>query len=249
MGAVLGDLAACVKAGEPGASLKLWEAVRGFVVLKAARRAMAGSHVPLEDLIQAGFLAVLDAAEQYDPDRENASFLSLLSLKLWKRWDEEAGTRTTRRDALQYADSLDAPAVVGDEDSAPVVDLIVDEGASLAFVGVEYADFLSYCRGMIGASLDSLTPVQANIIRLHYLRGMTLEAAATCYGLSSKQAASEIEQRGLFHMGRGRYRRELRECLTAFEDFREYGEAGERETWSRTGLSRTEAAALVNRGE
>lgn len=248
MGAVLGDLAACVKAGEPGAALKLWEAVRGFVVLKAARRAMAGSHVPLEDLIQAGFLAVLDAAEQYDPDRENASFLSLLSLKLWKRWDEEAGTRTTRRDALQYADSLDAPAVVGDEDSVPFVDLIVDEGAAPAFVGVEYADFLSYCRGVIGATLDSLSPAQARIIRLHYLRGMTLEAAATCCGLSSKQAASEIEQRGLFHMGRGRYRRELRECLTAFEDFREYGEAGTRETWSRTGLSRTEAAALVNRG-
>lgn len=248
MGAALDDLAARAKAGEPGAALRLWEAVRGFVVLKAARRSRAWSRVPLEDLIQAGFLAVLDAAEQYDPDRENASFLSLLSLKLWKRWDEEAGTRTTRRDALQYAGSLDAPAVVGDEDSAPAVDLIADEGAALAFIGVEYADFLSYCRGMIGAALDSLTPGQARIIRLHYLRGMTLEAAATCCGLSSKQAASETEQRGLFHMGRGRYRRELRECLTAFEDFRQYGEAARSDTWSRTGISRTEAAALVNTG-
>lgn len=248
MGAVLDDLAACVKTGEPEAALKLWEAVRRFVEMKARERARAGSRAPLDDLIQDGFLAVLDTAARYAPG-EGKSFLQVLSFSLRKAFSAEEGTRSTRRDALRYADSLDAPAVVGDEDSAPVVDLIVDEGAALAFVGVEYADFLSYCRGMIEASLDSLTPGQAQIIRLHYLRGMTLEAAATCCGLSSKQAASEIEQRGLFHMGRGRYRRELRECLTAFEDFREYGEAGERETWSRTGLSRTEATALVNRGE
>lgn len=247
MGAVLDDLAARVKAGESGAALKLWEAVQGFVVLKARERARAWSRAPLDDLIQDGFMAVLDTAARYAPG-EGKSFLQALAFSLRKAIAAEEGIRSTRRDALKYADSLDAPAVVGDEDSAPAVELIADEGAALAFVGVEYADFLSYCRGMIGAALDSLTPAQARIIRLHYLRGMTLEAAATCCGLSSKQAASETEQRGLSHMGRGRYHRELRECLTAFEDFREYGEAGERETWSRTGLSRTEAAALVNRG-
>lgn len=71
----LEELAAQVKAREPGAVLELWEAVRRFVEMKARDRARAGSRVPLEDLTQAGFLAVLDAAEQYDPDRENASFL------------------------------------------------------------------------------------------------------------------------------------------------------------------------------
>lgn len=243
----LEELAAQVKAGEPGAVLELWEAVRRFVEMKARERARAGSRVPLEDLTQAGFLAVLDAAEQYDPDRGNASFLSLLSLKLWKRWDEEAGTRTTRRDALQYAESLDAPAVAGDEDSAPAVDLIADEGAALAFTGVEYLDFLDYCRRVIATALDTLPAAQSAVLRLHYLEGRSLEAAAPLCGLSCKQAASDTEFRALLRLERGKYRRELRDCLESFEDFREYQTAAKCETWKRTGLSRTEAA-LVNVG-
>lgn len=244
----LEELAAQVKAGEPGAMLELWEAVRRFVGMKARDCARAGGRVPLDDLIQVGFLAVLDAADKYDPSKENASFLSLLSLKLWKQWDEEAGIRTTRRDALQYADSLDAPAMAGDEDSAPAVELLPDGGAALTFMGVEYADFLDYCRRLIRAALDTLPPAQGALLQLHYLEGRSLEAAATLCGLSCKQAASDTEFRALLRLERGKYRRELRDCLEAFEDFREYQTAAKCETWKRTGLSRTEAAALVNVG-
>ena len=222
--------------------------MRRFVEMKARERARAGSRVPLEDLTQAGFLAVLDAADKYDPGTENASFLSLLSLKLRNRWAEEAGTRTTRRDALQYADSLDAPALEWDEDSAPAVDYIPDGGAALAFMGVEYVDFLDYCRRLIRAALDTLPLVQGALLRLHYLEGRTLEDAAPLCGLSSKQAASDTEFRALLLLSRGKYRRELRECLEAFEDFQEYQTAEKRETWRHTGLSRTEAAALIGGG-
>lgn len=244
----LDELAAQVKAGEPGAMLELWEAVRRFVEMKARKQARAGCRVPLEDLIQAGFLAVLDAADKYDPGKENASFLSLLAFTLRSRWAEEARIRTSKRDTLQYAGSLDAPAVAGDEDSAPAVDLVADEGAALAFSGVEYRDFLRYCRRLICAALDTLPEVQAAVIRLHYLEGQTLEDAATLCGLSSKGAASDTEFRALLRLERGQYRRELRECLEAFEDFREYQRAARHESWRSTGLSRTEAAALVNVG-
>lgn len=83
--AILDGLAAQVKAGEPGTVLKLWEAVRRFVEMKARERTRAGNRVPFDDLTQAGFLAVLDAANQYDPGRENASFLSLLCFTLQSR--------------------------------------------------------------------------------------------------------------------------------------------------------------------
>lgn len=245
----LEELAARVKAGEPGAALKLWEAVRRFVETKARDRVRAapGCCVEVCDLTQAGFLAVVETAERFEPG-QGYGFLHALGYRLKNAFAEATGTRSTKRDAIQYADSIEATADRNDPDGLTLSELIPDEGAALAFVGVEYADFLSYCRGVIGAALDSLTPAQARIIRLHYLRGMTLEAAATRCGYSSKQAASETEQRGLFHMGRGKYRRELRECLTAFEDFRQYGEAARSDTWSRTGISRTEAAALVNTG-
>lgn len=244
----LEKLAACVKAGDPGAGLKLWEAVRKFVEMKARALSRAGCRVPLEDLTQSGFLAVMDAAERYAPSKKNASFLSLLSFTLKKRWAEEAGIRSTRRDALQYAGSLDVPAVAGDEDSAPAVDLIADEGAALAFTGVEYLDFLDYCRRLIAVALDTLPSAQGDLLRLHYLKGQSLEDAASLCGLPCKQSASDTAFRALLRLERGRYRRELRDCLEAFEDFRAYRTAAKRETWRRTGLSRTEAAALVNVG-
>ena len=40
-GACLDELALCLKAGEPGAALKLWDAVRRFVEMKARKRAVA----------------------------------------------------------------------------------------------------------------------------------------------------------------------------------------------------------------
>ena len=236
-----------VRAGEPGAMLELWEAVRRFVEVKAKDCAHR-CRVPLDDLRQDGFLAVLDAVELYDTERERVSFMALLSLTLRKRFSEEVGVRSSKRDALRYADSIDGPVFPNEPDGPTVGESLADDGAALAFSGVEYADFLHYCRRMIGAALDTLTDAQAAILRLHYLEGLSLEAAAPLCGLSSKQTASETEQRALSHLERGRYRRELRECLTAFDDFRAYGEAAQRDTWSRTGISRTEAAAIVKAG-
>ena len=83
-----------VQAGEPGATLKLWEGARRFVA-KAAHRWAHNSNgrTPHGDLMQAGFLAVLDAAERFDPEREDGSFLSVLRLTLKTRFAEESGIR------------------------------------------------------------------------------------------------------------------------------------------------------------
>ncbi len=236
-----------VRTGEPGAMLEMWEAVRLFVEAKARDYANR-CFVPIDDLRQDGFFAVMDAVELYDTGREHGSFLSLLSFTLQKRFFEEMGVRSSKRDALQYAESIDCPAFSDEPDGPTVGESLADDGAALAFSGVEYADFLDYCRRVIGSALSTLTDTQAAILRLHYLEGRSLEAAAPLCGLSSKQAASEAEQRALSRLERGRYHRELRECLTAFDDFRAYGEAAQRDTWSHTGISQTEAAAIVKAG-
>lgn len=242
----LDKLAHRLKTGEPGAALELWEAVRWFVELKARRRAAApGCRSQTDDLTQAGFLAMLETAAQYEPG-EGKSFLSALSFSLLKAFAAEEGIRTTRRDALQYADSTEAAAHRDDPEGETVGDLLPDDGAALAFMGVEYADFLDYCRREIRAALDTLPPEYAALLRLHYLEGRTLETVAPLCGFSSKQTASEAEERALRRLERGKHRRELWECLVAFDDFRVYQEAAKRDTWAKTGLSRTEAAALVN---
>ncbi len=230
-----------VQAGEPGATLKLWEEVRRFVAKSAYRWASnSNGRTPHEDLMQAGFLAMLDAVEKFDPEREGGGFLSVLRLTLKTRFAEESGIRTTRRDALHYAESADAPAY---EDGPTVEDTVPDRSAALAFADVEYGDLLDYCRRIIGAALDSLPPAQAAIVRLRYLDGLTLDEVAA--RRTSKQAVKEAEERALDHLARGKYRWELRECLWAFEDFHAAWDTARADTWS-TATSRTETAALRN---
>jgi len=168
--------------------------------------------------MQAGFLAVMDAAERFEPKRENSSFLGILSVTLRNRFKEELGIRTKKRDILQFAESIETPAL-GDEDGVTESDTILDKGASLAFIGIEYRDFELYCRNIIGAALDTLPANQATIIRLYYLKGRSLGDIAGICGLSSKQAVCDVKEHALDRLARGKYRRELRECLDTLEDF------------------------------
>lgn len=55
-----------------------------------------------------------------------------------------------------------------------VGELLPDDGAALAFMGVEYVNFLDYCRREIQAALDTLPPEYAALLRLYYLEGKTL---------------------------------------------------------------------------
>ena len=241
----LDTLALRVRGRESGAMLELWEAVRRFVVMLALRRAtVPGCRTTVEDLTQAGFLAVITTADQYEPGA-GYSFIQALLFSLKKAFAEESGTRSTKRDALHYADSTEAAAYRDDPEGPTVGELLPDDGAALAFMGVEYVNFLDYCRWEIRAALDTLPPEYAALLRLHYLEGRALEESASLCGFSSKQAASEAKFRALNRLEHGKHRRELRECLVAFEDFRIYQKAAKRDTWAKTGLSQTEAAALV----
>ena len=104
--AELNALAVRARDGSEETLLDLWNAVKGFVKKKAvyyAKNHTAGM-TTAEDLVQAGFFAVYDTVQAFDETREK-SFLTLLKYFLQKRFAEEAGVRTSRRDGLQYADS------------------------------------------------------------------------------------------------------------------------------------------------
>ena len=230
------------KEGERGAVLALWNGVVRFIEWQARKYAdHPGCRTTAEDLTQAGFFALLDAIELYRPE-QGTRFLTVLSWTLKKHFADENGMRTSKRDALQYSGSTDEPREIdGDE----VTTEIEDEGAALAFMGVEYADFLTYCRGVINAAFATLTERQAAILRAHYLEGRTLEETAAATGFSCGEAARNAKETALYRLEYGSHAAALRECLEAFEDFHTYHSAAHGNHWRDTGLSQTEAAALV----
>ena len=220
------ELARKVKEGEPWATLELWEAVKRFVEMKAkAYYAQRGNNfrVELPDLTQAGFLAMLDAVEIFDIER-GGSYIGMLDLALKKRFAEVAGIRSSKRDALQYADSIDRTLIDEDPDGPTLADTLEDPGGEYAFCLVEYRDYIRYVRLLINAALGRLTPHSQWYIRRFYWGVMTLEEFA---GRGrSKEGPRQVIERGLHHMRRGRFRRELWEALQGFRDFDELHTAG-----------------------
>lgn len=222
------ELARKVKEGEPWATLELWEAVKRFVEMKAkGYYAQRGNNfrVELPDLTQAGFLAMLDAVEIFDTER-GGSYIGMLDLTLKKRFAEVAGIRSSKRDALQYADSTDRALIDDDPDGPTLADTLEDPGGEYAFCLVEYRDYIRYVRQLLKAAMGRLTPHAQRYIRRYYWSGHTLEEIAG--EGHSKEGPRQVIERGLHHMKRGRFRRELWEALQGFRDFEELRTAGSR---------------------
>lgn len=180
--------------------------------------------------------------------RREKSFLTLLKYFLQKRFAEEAGVRTSRRDGLQYADST-AEALYSNEDSITLEDTLEDTGAAAELESVEYRDLVLYARRVILAALDGLPDGYRILMNEHYFNGIPLVAAAALAGYSSRASASEAHRRALRHLRTySKYKGELRACLDAFEEVTPYlsaaGNTGAG-SYIRTGISSTEGAAIA----
>ena len=247
--AELNALAVRARDGSEETLFDLWNAVKGFVKKKAvyyAKNHTAGM-TTAEDLVQAGFFAVYDTVQAFDETREK-SFLTLLKYFLQKRFAEEAGVRTSRRDGLQYADST-AEALYSNEDSITLEDTLEDAGAAAELESVEYRDLVLYARRVILAALDGLPDGYRVLLAEHYFHNVPLVAAALLAGYSSRASASEAHRRALRHLRTySKYKGELRACLDAFEEVTPYlsaaGNTGAG-SYIRTGISSTEGAAIA----
>lgn len=125
------ELVALVQAGDREAPLKLWTQVQRMVYHQGARWA-GPNGTTMEDLTQAGFIAMLRAVDTYDPTK--AKFSTYLFYRL--RAELSAATGQARHDPLQNAVSLDTP-LTDDDDSDTFADLIPDPAAEAAIEGMD----------------------------------------------------------------------------------------------------------------
>lgn len=82
---------------DPAIMPALWEAVERFIEWQSRRRySLVGNFggCEIEDLTQSGYLALVAAVQDYDP--EKGSFLTILALHLKTAFAEAAGIRSTR---------------------------------------------------------------------------------------------------------------------------------------------------------
>ena len=159
------ELAAMAQAGDREALLKLWTQVRRMVYQQAMRWAGVGG-TTLEDLEQAGFIAVLRAVDTYDPTKAKLS--TYLFQRLRAELSAATGYNSKRSwfDPLQNAVSLDAP--LEDSEDATLADFIPDPAAAAEMGNAEV-------RIGVAAILAELPEDQQRAVRGKYWHDLTVD--------------------------------------------------------------------------
>ena len=228
-----------IKANPEAASgllLQLFQQNRGFIYQTATRWARAFSYRPdvdIEDLTQAAFIAVLDAAERYQADK-GAKYITVLSTALKTAFSEVYGVRTKKRDPLNNALSLDRP--LNDDTDNTALDLLPDAAAEEPFEAVEEAVFNRQLHDLIIKALDTISEKQAAAVRRYYLDGEEEKDIAASVGCSTANIQAQIRD-GLHNLRRGRLKTELSEAFYGETNlFRNTG----LQSWRSTGMSQPE---------
>lgn len=173
------ELVALIQGGERDRIMELWQQVRRMALKEAVRWAAYRSNgAELEDLEQAGFIALMRAVDSFDPTA-GAQFSTWYYPIVKDEFQRAAGRRTEkqRRDPLQSAASLDAP-VGEDEDSAPLGKLVPDPAAEAAMLDVDRREDLRRLHAALEAAIAILPPDLQTAVRGRYYRGEIVNANA-----------------------------------------------------------------------
>ncbi len=186
-------LAVQAQDGDHEALLALWSQVQGLVWTQA-RRWIGRGGTTMEDLLQAGAVALLRAAGSYDPTR--AQFSTWLFPFLRTEFAIATGwhRKRTRLDPLQEAVSLETPLTDDDEDGT-LGDLIPDPAAEAAFLAVEHDEL----RDALDAALGTLGAEEQRTIRARYFQRMTVAEIAAAEGVS-RNVVSNRERKALLRL-------------------------------------------------
>lgn len=186
----LRELALAAQGGDSSTVAALWTEVEKFVRWQARRRFHAVGNmggVELDDLVQQGFFGLVEAINNFNPER--GSFTRILSFHLLKVFAEAEGFRGTK-DPLNNAASLDEPldAIFGDGSEQCRADIIPDEKAEAAFIDTEQKLFIQDLHRTLTKALDALSPAQREIIKARYFEGRTLKRVGEERGITASRA-------------------------------------------------------------
>lgn len=165
------EMAVAVKAGQADI-LTLWAQVRRFAMKKALRMERAvgvRGGVTSEDLLQSGFLALMDTLERWDTE-SGYTFISYFSTCLKTAFSACCGMRSTKQDQdpLRGCVSLNRPAIPDDPNSETLGDLVPDPAAEFAIEDIAERDRLDRLRAVIKDALAQLPEEQQAAIRDRY---------------------------------------------------------------------------------
>lgn len=189
------ELAALLQDGSGGEDelLCLWAQVRRFAASQARRWARASTGVEVEDLLQVGFLALMDAVGTWN--RDTGMFLTWYTLRLKGAFTEAVGLRTARQrnDPLRGAVSLDAPVGHDEADPFTLLDILEDSTAERAMDGLAERDLAEERSRVLHRLLNQLDEPQRQAVWLVHGIGLTVPQAAARLQLDAATVRSAAD--------------------------------------------------------
>jgi len=215
------ELALLVQQGSISALEALWYQVKALAGV-IARRLISGHRERLEkvasyeDLEQELFLAVWEAAKDYDPGKGYA-FNSYLNNHILHHIMALLGYRTSRRDAWGYSTSIDQE--IPGADDLTIGDAISDPSAERDLEYAEDRIWGEQLRSDLDAAFSSLNPRWVELLQLRYYRDQTLSAAGENLNVSA-QTASEWERKAFRKLRKMRRLAKYREEIISTHGYR-----------------------------
>ena len=207
-GATNEELASQAKTGDRTALAALWEQNRGLLAVlfrrlyirAGARVTQAG--VTWEDVEQCGFLAIVQAAQVYEPQR-GTLFTSVLGYAVKRVFFELIGFQTerTKREPLNRACSLDEPVTGENGSETPRGELTPDHAAEQAFENTERRVYCEQLRHALDTEIAKLSPIQQEAVRSRFYENLTLTQTGERLHCNAEYARRQVD-RALFLLKR-----------------------------------------------
>ena len=231
------ELATAIQNGERDLMDQLWRQCYGFIRQQAIRWAKAWERrtdFDIDDLIQAGYIALCEAVKGFQKDR--GGFISFLSFFLKTEFAKVAGCRTEAQlnEPLNHAISLDAPASSDTDNDTTIGDTIPAEDPG--FDAVEESVYNQQLAALLDQAMDELPEKQRQVIELYYLRRFTYIRIAEILNCSVTYTG-HLAKGGLKGLKNGSFADPLATILYGDRDY--YSHTGYN-SWKHSGSSSPE---------
>ena len=209
------ELAVRIQRGETGLYSLLWERVEKLVTLLAGRYyarsqvTCARSGVEIEDLIQAGYFAMMDTAASFKAE-SGYKLTTYLKRHLLNRWAQMLDVKYGREkfDPLNRCISLESP-IAGENEDIALGDVIPDKAAEQAIESSFERVYTQQLHDVLESCLDTLKPQEADTIRGRFYRGEKLKEIAERQGCTLQYVRVQ-ESNALRGLRRGANLRKLK---------------------------------------
>ena len=187
------ELVSVIQAGAEERMGELWEQVKGLVAWKARHIMTAldlrGSPcgVELEDLMQSGYIAMVEAVHYYTPE-SGAAFSTCLINRLKTVFAEATGYRTKRGQNEPLNNSFSLDKTVDDEsDGTPFGEFVPDPKAAATMLSIEEKLWREQLHEALEEALAALPEQSAEVLRLRHYRGLTLADVGEIHGTTAER--------------------------------------------------------------